>query len=145
MPRNSKKADLFWPRLQLLDKESELVSQSPQGSVLKGLLMLEAGRLEEAFDALRMTAEFARQQPQSMTGVEWQFPTALSQMAICDLESAYETWSAQLKELDAVKSMHEPYAASLMSLPMVADANVRVNAPFPLWPLQHISTLGGRH
>lgn len=127
--------------LQLLDKESELVSRSPQGGVLKGLLMLEAGRLEEAFDALRITAEYARQQPQLMAGVEWQFPTALSQMAICDLESACETWSAQLEQLDAVKSMHEPYAAPLMSLPMVADANVRVNAPFPLWPLQHISTL----
>ncbi|MEZ6035607.1 MAG: tetratricopeptide repeat protein [Planctomycetaceae bacterium] len=127
--------------LQLLDEKRDLVGQSPQASVLHGQLMLEAGRIEEAYDLLRMTAERARQQPDAMMGAEWHFPAAVSQLAISDNESACETLAGHLKELDAMKSMAEPYAGSLMSLPMVADGNTMMNAPVPLWPLRHISAL----
>ncbi len=128
--------------LELLDNDRDLVDQSPLGSVLRGQLLLEAGRLEEAYDALKITAERARQQPEVMNGTEWQFPTVLSQLAISDLSSAYDTWTAQLKQLESIKSMQEPYGGALVSLPMVADANVSVNTQVPVWPLRHISALG---
>jgi hypothetical protein len=127
--------------LKLLDDMQDKVNRNPAGAVLRCQLMLEAGRLEEAHQALAMMAELARQQPQMMTGAEWQFPTALSQLAISDLTSAWEIWSSQLKELDAVTSMSEPYMGSLLSLPMVADANIMVNSPVPVWPMQHLDTL----
>ncbi|MEJ7591514.1 MAG: hypothetical protein WKF77_08185 [Planctomycetaceae bacterium] len=127
--------------LKLLDDERDSVSQNPVGVVMRGQLMMEAGRLEEAHQALAMIAEPARRQPELMTRAEWQFPTALTQLAISDLTSAYDTWSSQLKELDKVMSMSEPYVGSLLSLPMVADANIIINAPFPVWPMQHLDTL----
>ena len=127
--------------LKLLEDDQDAVSQNPLGVIMRGKLMLEAGRLEEAHQALAIMAEPARQQSQMMTGTEWQFPTALSQLAISDLTSAYDTWSAQLKELENVMSMHEPYGGSLLSLPMVADVNIMVNAPVPVWPMQHLDTL----
>ena len=127
--------------LELLDDDQESVSRDPLGVVKRGQLMLELGRLEEAHQALAMMAEPARQQPEKMAGTDWQFPTALSQLAISDLTSAYDTWSAQLKELENVMSMHEPYGGSLLSLPMVADANIMVNAPVPVWPMRHLDTL----
>ena len=127
--------------LELMDSDPDAVRRSPLGVVLRGQLMLEAGRLEEAHQALAMMAESARQQPQSMTGIEWQFPTALSQLAISDLTSAYDTWSSPLKDLDAMMSMQEPYAGTLLSLPMIADANIAANAPVPVWPLRHFDAL----
>ena len=127
--------------LKLLDDDRELVNQSPLGSVLRGQLLLESGRLEEAYDSLKFTAERARQQPEAMTGIEWQFPTALSQLAICDLTTAVETWAAQLKDLETVQSMPEPYAATLVSLPLLAEVNMAANKPVPVWPLQHINAL----
>ena len=38
-------------------------------------------------------------------------------------------------------SMPEPYIGSLLSLPMVADANIMMNAPVPVWPMRHLDTL----
>ena len=127
--------------LQLMDSDPDAVRRSPQGVVLRGQLMLEAGRLEEAHQALAMMAESVRQQPQLMTGTEWQLPTALSQLAISDLTSAYDTWSSQLKELDAMISMQEPYAKTLFSMPMVADANIMANSPIPVWPMGQLDAL----
>ena len=127
--------------LKLLDDEREGVSRSPLGVVRRGQLMLEAGRIEEAHQALAMMAEGAKNDQQMMTGAEWQFPTALSQLAISDLTSVYDTWSSQLKDLDVLMTMQEPYAGSLISLPLVADANIAVNAPTPVWPLRHIEAL----
>ncbi len=127
--------------LKLLDDDQEPVSRNPLGVVRRGQLMLEAGRLEEAHQALTMMAEPARQQPEMMTGADWQFPTVVSQLAISDLTSAYDTWSTQLRELDRVMSLQEPYIGSLMSLPLLADANIMVNAPIPVWPLRHLSEL----
>ncbi len=127
--------------LELLDAEREAISHNPLGVVRRGKLMLEAGRLEEAHQSLAMMAEPARKDPQMMMGTEWQFPTAISQLAIADLTSAYETWSLQLKDIDVLTTMQEPYAGSLFSLPLVADANIFVNAPIPAWPLQHLESL----
>jgi len=128
--------------LKLLDDDSESVTRNPRGVVRRGQLMLEAGRLEEAHQALAMMAEPARQQPEMMAGMEWHFPTALSQLAISDLTSAYDTWSGQLKDLEKVMSLREPYLEALLSLPLVADANIMVNAPFPIWPMRHLDSLG---
>lgn len=127
--------------LKLLDDDQESVSRNPSGVIRRGQLMLEAGRLEEAHQALAMMAEPARQQPEMIAGVDWQFPTALSQLAISDLTSAYDTWSTQLKDLDRVMSLDEPYIGSLLSMPFVADANIMVNVPVPVWPLRHLDTL----
>jgi tetratricopeptide (TPR) repeat protein len=128
--------------LKMLDNERELVNQSPMGSVLRGQLLLECGRLEESFDTLRFTAERARQQPEVMAGIDWQFPTALSQLAISDLASASDIWASQAKELETLQTMKEPYAAALVSLPLTADTDMTLNARIPVWPLRHITALG---
>ncbi len=127
--------------LKLLDDDREAVTRNPLGVIRRGQLMLETGRLEEAHRELAMMAEPARQQPERMAGADWQFPTALSQLAISDLTSAYDTWSSQLKELDKVTSINEPYIGSLFTLPLIADANIMVNAPIPVWPMRHLDTL----
>ena len=127
--------------LKMLDDDREAVARNPLGVIMRGQLMLETGRLEEAHRELAIMAEPARLQPEMMAGADWQFPTALSQLAISDLTSAYDTWSSQLKELDKVTSINEPYIGSLFSLPLVADANIMVNAPIPVWPMRHLDTL----
>lgn len=128
--------------LKLLDADREAILRNAQGMVLRSRLLLEVGRLEEAHSDLAMMAGAIKQQPLAMSGAEWQFPTGLSQLAICDLTSAYESWASQLKELDNVVTMQEPYTGALFSLPFVAESNVVVNAPIPVWPLQHIDSLG---
>ena len=127
--------------LELLDAEQEAISHNPRAVVRRGQLMLETGRVEDAYQTLAMMAEPARKDPQMMMGTEWQFPTAISQLAIADLTSAYDTWSLQLKDLDTLMTMQDPYVGSLFSLPLVADANSFVNAPIPAWPLQHLEAL----
>ncbi len=128
--------------LKLLNDEQDLIRKNPIGSVTQAKLMLESGQLEDAYRDLAMLADQARQQPQAMGGVEWQFPTALSQLAISDLTSAYDTWSLQLKDLDNVSKMQEPYSGVMASLPLIADGNVMMNAPLPVWPLRHVDSLG---
>jgi hypothetical protein len=128
--------------LKMLDEEQELIRKNPMGSVTQARLMLESGRLEDAYRDLALVADQARQQPQAMAGVEWQFPTAMSQLAISDLTSAYDTWSLQLKDLDNVAKMQEPYSGAMASLPLIADGNVMMNAPLPVWPLRHVDSLG---
>lgn len=128
--------------LKLLDDEQTLIQRNPIGSVTQANLMLESGRLEDAYRDLALFADQARQQPEAMSGVEWQFPTALSQLAISDLTSAYETWSMQLKDLDNISKMQEPYSGAMASLPLIADGNIMMNAPLPVWPLRHVDSLG---
>jgi hypothetical protein len=88
-----------------------------------------------------MMAEQARQQPEQIAGTDWQFASAMTQLAISDLTSAYDTWTSQLKDLDQVMAMQEPYMRSLMSLPFVADVNTMMNSPIPVWPTSHLSEL----
>lgn len=128
--------------LKLLDKEQELIRRNPMGSVTQAKLMLEFGRIEDAYRDLAMVADGARQQPEAMGGAQWQLPTAMSQLAISDLTSAYDTWSLQLKELDSFANLQEPYSGAMASLPLIADGNVMMNAPLPVWPLRHVDSLG---
>lgn len=127
--------------LKLLDDAHELAIKSPVGALARSQLMLESGRLEDAHRDLAMMADQARQHREAMSGADWQFPTAISQLAICDLTSAFDTWGSQLKDLDTVASLPEPYSGALASLPLLADGNVMMNAPLPIWPLHHIESL----
>ncbi len=127
--------------LKLLDDGPESVTRDPRGVVNRGQLMIEAGRLEEAHQTLAMMAEQARQQPEQIAGTDWQFASAMTQLPISDLTSAYDTWTSQLKDLDQVMAMQEPYMRSLMSLPFVADVNTMMNSPIPVWPTSHLSEL----
>ena len=136
--------------LELLDDAHESVMNSPMGTLARSQLMLECGRLEDAHRDLAMMADQARQQREAMSGAEWQFPTVMSQLAICDLTSAFDTWSSQLKDLESFASLPGPYGdtmdklptGALASLPLLADGNIMMNAPLPIWPLHHIEALG---
>jgi hypothetical protein len=81
-------------------------------------------------------------QPEAFLGTEWQLPVAISQLGVCDYSLAGKTWSTQLQDVEREWQSPAAYLPVLSSLPLVADANLQVNQPLPVWPFRHAMALG---
>jgi len=128
--------------LNALQDKAALVRGVPIGIVLLGQLLLETGELEEAHQMLLGLSQDALKQPEAFLGTEWQLPVAISQLGVCDYSLAEKTWSTQLKDIERELQNPAAYMPVLFSLPLVADANVQVNQPLPVWPFRHAMALG---
>lgn len=123
--------------LQTLNEKSSLVRSNVVGSLLLGQLLLETGEPEEAHRTLALLSSELSRQPDALAGAEWQLPTAVSQLAVCDYTSAAETWGKQLTQLNKQVQNPAMFTSMLFSLPMVADVNYGVNDALPVWPFRN--------
>ncbi len=127
---------------EVLEGDLPLVQSQPIGRFVYGGILLDSGAIEEANRMLSGVSQEAIQNPEAVQGVDWQLPTAISQMAICDYDSAIETWSSQVKMLNAMNRPGDRMWTVAHTLPLVADANVLMNAPLPAWPFHNINAMG---
>ncbi|MFN9718646.1 MAG: tetratricopeptide repeat protein, partial [Planctomycetota bacterium] len=126
----------------VIEGDLPLLQSQPIGRFIYGSILLESGSLEEANRTLVGISQDAMQNPEAVPGVDWQLPTAISQMAVCDYDSAIETWSSQLKLLNTMNRPGDRLWTVAHTMPLVADANVLVNAPLPVWPFHNINAMG---
>ncbi|MBL8810218.1 MAG: hypothetical protein JNM43_08580 [Planctomycetaceae bacterium] len=122
--------------LQALRDHAAAVQATPEGSLMMGQLMLEVGEVEEAHQLLLPISQEALRSPASFQGMDWQLPVAASQLATCDYAGAGETWLTSLKDIEKQLDSPSVYLSSLMTMPLVADANVEINGQLPVWPVR---------
>ncbi|MGH7128451.1 MAG: hypothetical protein ACREIV_07765, partial [Planctomycetaceae bacterium] len=113
--------------LELLEQEPQRVNQNPQLRMFKGLLLLEAGRAEEAFNTLQSLESLAREY--DLTG--WHWAAAIARLAAGHYESAAELWAEWAHEMQARR-----VERLLQTLPLVGGASAA------LWPSLHVQLSG---
>ena len=67
---------------------------------------------------------------------------AISQLGMGDFSLAAETWANELTFLERQTAQPGLWTQALFSLPLVGDVNLQFNAPLPVWPFVHSSSLG---
>ena len=123
--------------LQALQENIDVVRANPISSLLLNQFLLEVGELDEAHQGLALLSQEALKQPTAFSGIEWQLPTVISQLSICEYSAALQTWTSQMRLVDQQMSSSQLYSGSLFSLPMVADVNFAVNETIPVWPFRN--------
>lgn len=127
--------------LKLLNDYTNEIRQHPAGQVLMGRLLIENGELEEGHRMLTQLAAVARDQPEPFADVQWQFPSAVAQLALADFASAVDYWGAQLATIERVQSAPDLMTGPLSSLPLAAEQQLTPTAMLPAWPVGHLSSL----
>jgi tetratricopeptide (TPR) repeat protein len=128
--------------LETIEADLPVAQASPFGRFLYGNLLLDGGQLEEGNRMLIGISQEAIQSPNAIPGVEWQLPTAISQMAVCDYDSAIDTWSSEIKVVATNAKAADHLWTVAHTMPLVADAHLLVNSPLPVWPFHNINAVG---
>ncbi len=126
--------------LQSLRDHAAAVQMTPEGSLMMGQLMLEVGEVEEAHQILLPISQDALRAEGPFQEMDWQLPVAVSQLATCDYAGAGETLLTQLKTLEKQADSPQVYLSSLMTMPLVGDANIEINGQLPVWPVRTCMT-----
>ena len=125
-----------------LQEKSAMLRGVPPAMLLMGQLLLETGELEEAHQLLLGLNQEALKQPDQFAGMAWHLPVAISQLGMGDFSLAAETWANELTFLERQTAQPGLWTQALFSLPLVGDVNLQFNAPLPVWPFVHSSSLG---
>ncbi|MFO0977711.1 MAG: hypothetical protein U0996_15015 [Planctomycetaceae bacterium] len=126
--------------LQALKDHAAAVQSTPEGSLMMGQLMLEVGEVEEAHQLLLPISQEAGKSATTFQGMNWQLPVAISQLATCDYTGAGETWMTQITSVEKQVENPSVYLGTLMTMPLVGDANVEINGQLPVWPVRTCMT-----
>lgn len=120
--------------LGILEDNIDLVRAVPQAEVLRGQLLMETGRLEDAFAVLNQLAAVIRDNPgqPEFAAVRWHTPVALSQLAKAAYPAAIEAWEDQASVFDSYETQAVGEFRNLIrSLPLVAAVDSNLAAVLP--------------
>ncbi len=113
--------------LKLLDSDPVAVSESPPAQVLRGLLLFEVGRVEEAHSQFEFES--------AGNVLNWRLPASWTRLAHGDYDNALSLWQQDI-ELNEQRSL----TSLLWTLPMVQSPYQLTGQP-SVWPVQHTASV----
>jgi tetratricopeptide (TPR) repeat protein len=111
--------------LKLLDDDPIAVSESRPAQVLRGLLLFEVGRVEEAHSQFEFES--------AGNVLDWGLPASWTRLAHGDYDNAISLWQQDI-ELNEQRSL----TRLLWTLPMVQSPYQLTGQP-SVWPVQHMA------
>lgn len=129
--------------LEFAEANIDLLAGLPQAELLRGEMLLEAGKLEDGYSVLSRLEAVARENKdsQEFANLPWHNMVALSNLAKGAYPSAVEAWSAQLALLRDVENSTPPLIQQMLrSLPLVPDVEGRTAGGFGKWPVLHLES-----
>ncbi len=113
--------------LKLIDAHPELTGENPQAQQLRGILLLEAARPQEAFELLVEIEPIAA--AQGIPG--FREPLAYASLALPDFERAEALWRAEAAEASQAQLI-----AAMNTLPLVGPLHGPPTDRFPTWQIR---------
>ena len=123
--------------LRLLESEGVAAREGPEYQHLQGMILLEVGRVEEAFEVLSHLKAVAEEYP-GQTQVPWQFPVAVSNLAYGNYDTAQGVWAQRARTLDRSAGRAVFEAVHPRVAPLVASPYFLTPAS---WPFSQLAVL----
>ena len=124
--------------LNLMRDSADVLRSMPEASVLRGQLLLETGKLDEAHLTLAQVAGFAREDADRYASIPWYLPVAASNIAKGNYIDAVGAWADQARQLRYFVDNQQTNQMLIASFPLMTDLLADASDRSPVWPLNQL-------
>lgn len=125
--------------LEQIKKDEGLLQRLPQGNLLRGELLTEAGKLEDAYQILTQLGAAAKENQNSpeFAGIKWHSPVAISYLSKGEYEEAVLAYQSNINIFDRFESKSPDMMKTLVQLlPLIPAVDaLGGGSSLPGWPL----------
>jgi tetratricopeptide (TPR) repeat protein len=118
--------------LRVLEDDPETMRVNPLAQRLYAILLMEAGRAEDAADTMGRLEGVAQQI--GMPG--WRSPAALASLAFADYERAIDLWTEEAQSQESAQ-----LEALLHTLPFIQPPSLLMKHTRDAWPVQQVASV----